>query len=184
MTLDPAAAARRLGRTIKQAATTLQQEYAAGRRGDDSPVTPIYGTPKQQLDAVLAAMRKQPDREPAAPVDDADVQAAADALRTVDWQQVKAATANTASGATDAMRTMASHVDWAKVQPVAAQVSSALIAAVAAGKIPVGGRLGPVVAKALDDSGVLSQQIGQRLVEDEAPLPPDFRYVIDTTATP
>ena len=181
---DPAAPARWIGRTLRRSGATLKAEYEAGREGDDSPVAPIYGGPKQQLDAVLAALRtKRPD-EPPAPVDDADVDAAAEALRAVDWQQVRAAAMSSASGTADAMRTMAARVDWAKAQPVAAQVSSALIAAVAAGRIPVGGRLGPVVAQALGDSGVLSQRIGERLEDEHAPLPPDFRDVIDTTATP
>jgi hypothetical protein len=77
------------------------------------------------------------------------------------------------------MKAMADQVDWAKVQPVAAQVSSALIAAVASGRLPVGGRLTSTVARAIVDQGGLAQRVGQTVES----LPPDFREVIDTTAT-
>ena len=70
-------------------------------------------------------------------------------------------------------------VDWAKVQPAAAQVSSALIAAVASGRLPVGGRLTSTVARAIVDQGGLAQRVAANLAEP----PPDFRQVIDTTAT-
>ncbi len=79
------------------------------------------------------------------------------------------------------MRAMARQVDWTKVQPAAAQVSSALIAAVAAGQIPVGGRLGPLVARAIVDQGGLAERVGQEMSTDQAPLP-DFRDAIETTA--
>ncbi len=81
------------------------------------------------------------------------------------------------------MRAMADHVDWAKVQPVAAQVSSALIAAVAAGRIPVGGRLGPIVARAINDQNNLGKRVGENLQRNPAHVPPDFRGIIETTAT-
>ena len=106
----------------------------------------------------------------------------AGALRGVDWRQIRAATGERTSDATRAMKAMAAQVDWDRVQPVAAQVSSALIAAVATGRLPVGGSLGPIVARALTDSGALSAQIGRTIVEEDRDLPPDFRDVIDVTA--
>lgn len=184
---DPAASAGWLARKAKQAAASLKGEYEAGKRGDDSPVTPIFPTPKQQLDALLGLMKSKPQHgsEPdeADAVEDAVDHGAdevAHALRGVDWQGVKAATAERTSEAAKAMRTMAEHVDWARVQPVAAQVSSALIAAVAAGRLPVGGPLGPTIARAITDRGALSQRIGQRLADQQAPLPPDFRPELST----
>ena len=90
-------------------AAQLKAEYEAGLRGDDDP----NGDP--DANAVDAA-------------DDV-----ADALRTIDWATVKAATSKGAGEAAERMRAMAQQVDWQAVQPVAAQVSSALIAAVASG---------------------------------------------------
>ena len=81
------------------------------------------------------------------------------------------------------MRTMAKEVDWAKVQPVAAKVSSALMAAVASGQLGVGGRLGTTVARAIINDRNLAQRVSTELVKHEQPLPPDFRNVIDVTAT-
>lgn len=107
--------------------------------------------------------------------DDADAEEVAAALHRVDWQQVRSFTAERTGAASDAMRAMAREVDWAKVQPVAAQVSSALIAAVASGRLPIAGRMGPLVAKALRDNGALAQRVGTSLTRADAPLPPDFR---------
>jgi hypothetical protein len=81
------------------------------------------------------------------------------------------------------MRDMAAQVDWAKVQPVAAQVSSALIAAVASGRLPVGGRLTTTVARAIADQGGLAQRVAQTLDQNRSALPPDFRQAIGTTST-
>ena len=80
------------------------------------------------------------------------------------------------------MRSLADNVDWNKVQPVAAQVSSALIAAVAAGRIPVGGSLGPMVARAITDQNNLGRRIAADLAQSPSAAPPDFRDAIDTTA--
>lgn len=182
--LDPGASARWLSRRAKQAATSLKSEYEAGKRGDETPTEPIFPTPREQLAALKALIvGAPPDRDPAPAVaddiaagDDADDAAeVASALRGVDWQQVRAATAERTGEAAEAMRTMARQVDWAKVQPVAAQVSSALIAAVAAGRLPVAGRLGPLVAKALTDRGALAQRVGDSFTSDAGDLPPDFR---------
>jgi hypothetical protein len=166
----------------KAAVASLKAEYEAGRRGDDSPTTPIWPTPQAQLDRVLGLLRVS-RRAPAPPEDlDHDADEVTRALGGVDWGEVRAATAERTSDAARAMRAMAQQVDWSKVQPVAAQVSSALIAAVASGRIPIGGRIGPVVARAITDQGGLSRLVGQRLTES-ATLPPDFRAVIDTTET-
>jgi hypothetical protein len=187
---DPAASAGWLARKAKQAAASLKGEYEAGKRGDDSPVTPIFPTPKQQLDALLGLMTSKPEHGADPDAADSATESGADdgadevahALRGVDWQGVKAATAERTSEAAKAMRTMAEQVDWAKVQPVAAQVSSALIAAVAAGRLPVGGPLGPTIARAITDRGALSQRIGQRFADQHAPLPPDFRSELSPTS--
>ena len=69
------------------------------------------------------------------------------------------------------------------MQPVAAQVSSALIAAVAAGRIPVGGRLGPIVVRAITDQNNLGRRVAANLEHTATPVPPDFRGIIEATAT-
>jgi hypothetical protein len=164
----------------KQGAAALKAEYDAGRQGDDRPVESIWPTPAQQLDAVMAKLRSLRRTPPAPDTElDIDAQEVASALGTVDWSQVKAETARRTGDAARAMKAMADQVDWAKVQPVAAQVSSALIAAVASGRLPVGGRLTSTVARAIVDQGGLAQRVGQTVES----LPPDFREVIDTTAT-
>jgi hypothetical protein len=166
---------------------TLKSEYEAGTRGEESPVTPVWPTPAQQLERMLALLKRTPKAEPgtdpeAASVDaDADADEVSAALKGVDWAGVRAATAQRTSDAARAMRTMAQQVDWTKVQPVAAHVSSALIAAVAAGHIPVGGRLGPLVARAIVDQGGLAERVGEELSTEPTPLP-DFRGAIETTA--
>ena len=144
--------ARRTGRwvrAVKEGAAVLKAEYDAGRRGDDD----------------------DPEME-------AEAKDVADALGRVDWAQVRADTARRTGDAARAMKAMADQVDWAKVQPVAAQVSSALIAAVASGRLPVGGRLTNTVARAITDQG-LAQRVAAKLPQP----PPDFRQVIDTTGT-
>jgi hypothetical protein len=113
---------------------------------------------------------------------DGDAEEVAEALRRVDWTGVRTATAGKATDVTKAMRTMSNHVDWEKVQPMAAQVSSALIAAVATGRIPVGGRLGPIVAKAITDQNMAGRVAANLEHSNETP-PPDFRGVIEATAT-
>jgi hypothetical protein len=171
---------------IQDGAHTLKAEYEAGVRGDESAVTPVWPTPAQQLDRMLGLLRRTPKAVPDGGPEEASVAAEADevsaAMKGVDWGQVRAATSQRTSDAARAMRAMAQQVDWTKVQPVATQVSSALIAAVAAGQIPVGGRLGPVVARAIVDQGGLGAQVGADLEADRTPLP-DFRAAIETTAT-
>jgi hypothetical protein len=172
----------------KKGAASLKAEYEAGRHGDEKPVEPIWPTPAQQLEAVLGKLRsfrRAPATVPAEGDDalDADADEVVEALGTVDWAQVRAETSRRTGDAARAMKAMADQVDWAKVQPVAAQVSSALIAAVASGRLPVGGRLTSTVARAIVDQGGLAQRVAQNLDQHQTPLPPDFRAVIDTTAS-
>ena len=151
-----ARSAGRWVRAVKEGAAVLKSEYDAGRRGDDAPA--------------------EPEKDPEL---DADAKDVAEALRRVDWAQVRADTARRTGDAARAMKAMAGQVDWAKVQPAAAQVSSALIAAVASGRLHVGGRLTNTVARAIVDQGGLAQRVAANLDQP----PPDFREVIDTTAT-
>jgi len=123
-----------------------------------------------------------------APADDeADATAVASSLRDIDWAKVRAATAERTTDAAEKMRAMAAEVDWGKAQPMAAQVSSALIAAVASGHLPVGGRVGGTVVRAIMNDRDLAQRVGATLHRDAAPMPPDFRgelgQAIDTTAS-
>jgi hypothetical protein len=202
----PSGAARRLARSVratdwkgrvKQAAQTLKDEYEAGKRGDDTPAQPIWASPKEQLDGVLGLLKSaaasvvpsasdQPVAAPAEHVDDetiaADADQVAEALRGVDWSTVSAAAAERTSDAARTVKAMADQVDWAKVQPVAAQVSSALIAAVASGQLGVGGRLGSTVARAIVDQGGLGQQVAKRVTAQQLAVPSDLRRIIDSTA--
>jgi hypothetical protein len=178
----------------REAAASLKAQHAAGRDGDESPAVPIWPTPKEQLDGLKHLFHKadtadraqgtQPAEAPETEATiDADAKEVAEAMRRVDWTQVRAATSERATDVSQAMRSLADQVDWAKVQPVAAQVSSALIAAVAAGRIPVGGRLGPMVAKAITDQNNLGKRIATDLQNSQAPMPPDFRGAIEASAT-
>jgi hypothetical protein len=167
----------------KESAASLKAEYEAGKVGEESPPTPIWPTPKEQLDRVLGLFRSARS----APVSsseelDADAGKVAQALRGVDWAGVRAATSTRTSDAARAARAMADQVDWAKVQPVAARVSSAMIAAVASGRIGVGGPLGSMVVRTIADQAGLGQRVAQTFENEQVPLPPDFRHVIDTTA--
>ena len=51
----------------KQAAATVRAEYEAGKRGDDTPAAPIWATPQQQLDGLLAVFRNRADPESTVP---------------------------------------------------------------------------------------------------------------------
>jgi hypothetical protein len=169
----------------------LKAQHAAGRDGDDSPAEPIWPTPKDQLDALKGLFHK-PQSATGAPapssevVDEAaldhDAAEVAEAMRRVDWAQVRVVTSERTTDVARTMRSLADNVDWNKVQPVAAQVSSALIAAVAAGRIPVGGSLGPMVARAITDQNNLGRRIATDLAKGNAAPPPDFRDTIETTA--
>jgi hypothetical protein len=109
---------------------------------------------------------------------DAELDEIATQLGGVDWSAVRSSVGERSGEAADAVRAMAAKVDWDKVQPVAAQVSSALITAVAAGRLPIAGRLGPIVAQAIAGQSA----IGQRLAARTA-LPTDLRRVIDATSS-
>jgi hypothetical protein len=178
------------GAKAKAIAAALKAEHAAGRAGDESPAQPVWPTPREQLAALKRLFRAAPlDPGPANTelVDqsglDTDAQEVAEALRGVDWAEVRAAAASRTNDVTKTMRSMADHVDWAKVQPVAAQMSSALIAAVAAGRIPVGGRLGPLVARAIADQNNLGKRVAQNLEDSHTAVPMEFRGIIEATAT-
>lgn len=136
----------------------LKDEYEAGKRGDPDPVSD-----GEAADEVATAMKK------------------------VDWAKVKSATAGTTADATQRVKSMAAQVDWDKVTPVAAQVSSALIAAVASGQIPLGGHLGGRVARTIMNDRDLAQKVAASLARTPQQSPPDFRPVIagaiETTAT-
>ncbi len=108
-------------------------------------------------------------------------------MRGVDWAKVRAATSARGSDAAQSVKTMAAEVDWDKVQPVAAKVSSALIAAVASGQIGVGGRFGPTVARAIMNDRNLAGRVSTTLAAEESAVP-DFRQIviagaIDATST-
>ena len=182
----------------KEVAASLKEQHAAGRAGDESPAVPVWPTPREQLEAFKHLFRSTPKDQPTSdgaqpghdhaeqPDDvgvDSDAEQVAEALRGVDWTQVRAATAERTNDVARTMKSLADHVDWAKVQPVAAQVSSALIAAVAAGRIPVGGRLGPIVVRAITDQNNLGRRVAANLEQSATPVPPDFRGVIEATAT-
>ena len=168
----------------KAIAAALKAEHAAGRSGDESPAQPVWPTPKEQLEALKRLFRSEP-RDPR-PLDDGgldrDADEVAEVLRGVDWTEVRAAAASRTNDVTRTMRAMADHVDWAKVQPVAAQISSALIAAVAAGRIPVGGHLGPIVARAITDQNNLGNRVAQNLQHSRTTVPTEFRGIIEATA--
>jgi len=185
----------------KRAAATLKAEYEAGKRGDDAPAAKIWGTPKEQLDAMLRLIRDAPATATTAATaataptsagtgTDAEAAEVADVLRGVDWASVRAATSEKGSEVAAAMRSMADHVDWSKVQPVAAQVSSAVIAAVASGRIGVGGPLGATLARTIIGQSDLAGRVGRQMQRDEAAqgpelapdLLPDFRGAIEATA--
>ena len=168
----------------KQAGASLKAEFEAGKSGDESPAAPIWPSPKEQLDALVRLLRANRSVPIPPPENlEADAEEVSQALRRVDWAGVRAATAERTSEATRAMRTMAEQVDWAKVHPVAAQVSSALIAAVASGQIGVGGRLGSTVARTIADQGGLGRRVAEQLDDAKAPIPLEFRRVIDTTGS-
>ena len=191
----------------KLAAASLKAEYEAGKSGDETPAAPLWPSPKQQLDAFVSMLKSFRPGAAGAGADGpagesttaqaeanatgtdmgTDTEAAAgdvaDALRRVDWAGVRAATAAKTGEATRAMRSMAEQVDWERVQPMAAQVSRALIAAVASGQIPLGGAIGPTVVRTIAGQNGLSERVAQHLQEQRVDLPPDYRNAIGTTAT-
>ena len=142
----------------------------------------------RQLKAEYEAGRSGAGDEPIdEDVETAETESVVSAIRDVDWAAVRSSTAERTADAAEKMRAMAGEVDWGKVQPVAAQVSSALIAAVAAGQLPIGGRMGATVVRAIMNDRGLAQRVGSTMRQQRAPMPPDFRpelgQAIDTTAT-
>jgi hypothetical protein len=137
---------------IRQRATAftqlLKEQYEAGKHEEPTPVD-----------------------------DDTAVHEVTDALRSVDWAKVKAATASRTAEATATVKSMAQQVDWSKVQPVAATVSSALIAAVASGQIPLGGPLGGRVVRTIMNDHDLAGRVAQAVGGTPA-APPDFRPLV------
>lgn len=189
----------------KRAASTLKAEYEAGKRGDDTPPEHIWATSREQLDGFLALLRSTVGSSGGASARDAELEHNADAgegntetepqvavdevagaLGGVDWASVRSATAERTGDAAKAVKAMTDQVDWGKVQPVASQVSRALIAAVAAGQIPVGGRMGATVARAIANQSGLAQRVGDQLQRSTsaAPLPEEFRHAIEATSRP
>ena len=112
-----------------------------------------------------------------------DQLAVSQAIAKVDWSKVRSTTSERSGEATRMMRSMAQQVDWAKLGPAATKVSSALIAAVASGQLPVGGRMGGQVARAIVNQGGLGQQVGQAMQGRQQPMPEGFSSVIETTIT-
>lgn len=172
-------------RRAKASVGALKAEYEAGRRGDDTASTPLWAGPRQQLDAVLAALssarRAAAAEHPTAPDPDGE-QALADEVGKVDWTAVRAATAERSAEAAATVREMAAKVDWERLQPAAAQVSSALISAVAAGRLPIGGPLGTQVARAIVNQGDLARRLSANLGRTDTPVPEDFGPVIEAAA--
>ena len=183
----------------RNVASSLKAEYEAGKQGDETPAKPIWATPQQQLDGLLAVFRQtaggtSADAKPAAADadadhlvetdvnDEADAAEVAAAIRGVDWAGVRAATAGRTTEASRAMKSMADHVDWGKVQPVAAQVSSALIAAIATGQLGVGGRLASTVARTITNQNGLGQRVAEELDESPSDGSIDFRNTIEAAA--
>ena len=195
----------------RDVASSIKAEYEAGKQGDEAPAKPIWATPQQQLDGLLAVFRQtapagtSDPEAPAGSTDDAganpsaadqtddatdatdatdaaDVADVAAAIRGVDWAGVRAAAAGRTTEASKAMKSMADHVDWGKVQPVAAQVSSALIAAIATGQLGVGGRLASTVARTITNQNGLGQRVADELDDSSADGSIDFRNTIEAAA--
>jgi hypothetical protein len=167
----------------KEGLASVKAEYDAGKRGDEAPVQNLWASPKEQLDAVLGLLHRA-KATPVAPASDTDASEVARSLKDVDWGAVRAATAARAGDVSRAARAMAEQVDWSKVQPATAKVSSAVIAAVASGQLRVGGPIGGMLARTIIDQGGLAERVAATLQSEQAPLPLDFRGdVIDTTAS-
>lgn len=116
--------------------------------------------------------------------DDATAASVAAAMRRVDWSRVRRVTADRTSAAAEQARQMAAQVDWERVTPAAAEVASALIAAVASGQLGLGGAMGSRVVRTIVNERDLALRVAAAL---HAGRPSqqvgDFRTVIDTTAT-
>ncbi|MGB8861538.1 MAG: hypothetical protein WCC60_19945 [Ilumatobacteraceae bacterium] len=157
--------ARGLGRTAARLVRAVKPAVVKTR------ATEFARTLKAEYEAGKLAATEEPDEA----TETRHAEAVADAMRGVDWAKVRAATSEKGAEAAQAMKTMAAEVDWDKVQPVAAKVSSALIAAVASGQLGIGGRLGGTVARTIMNDHDLAHRVSSSLARQEAPMPPDFR---------
>lgn len=180
---QPLAAKARSSEFVRE----LRAAYDEGRAGDDGT---DGCTADAGVDPCRAGDSDSADDGAGSRDEPGDAAAVSAALRAVDWAAVRAATAEKSSEAAQRMKTLAAEVDWAKVQAGAARVSSALIAAVASGHLPVGGRLAGPVARAIINEGGLAQRVHHSLrdaagtteLDDLADFP-DVRNAIDTTAS-
>jgi len=168
-------------------ARTLRAEYEAGKAEVEADQPPDTGTSTTNDPRTTdTSTTNDPSTSNSTATSEADAEAVAEAMRGVDWAKVRAATTEKGAEAAHAMKSMAAEVDWNKVQPVAAKVSSALIAAVASGQLGIGGRFAAPVARAIMNDRNLAQRVSATLERDHDPLP-DFRPVIrgaiDTTAS-
>ena len=172
-------------------AQKLLTEFERGREGEAEPsaeppadpsadpnasAAPDASTASAQPNASTAAADAT-DTPPPSATDDVD--SLVDALSSVDWAKVRAAASEKGSGVATSMKKMAADVDWGKVQSGAAVVSSALIAAVASGQLPIGGRLAGPVARAILNDADLASKVSSRLKGDEQP--PDLRDRVQGT---
>jgi len=160
--------ARGFGRTAARVARSITPSAVTTRAADFA----------RNLKAEYEAGKADAAAEPDEATEQAEAESVAEAMRGIDWAKVRAATGARSAHATQAMKSMADEVDWARVQPVAAKVSSALIAAVASGQLSVGGRMGGTVARAIMNDQNLAQRVSTTLARQQAPMPPDFRPLI------
>ena len=91
-----------------------------------------------------------------------DTAAVIDAMKGVDWAHVRSVTGQKSSEAARAVKEMSAQVDWSKVQPVATSVSTALIAAVASGQLPIGGPLVGRILRTILNEADLAAQVAER----------------------
>ena len=166
-------------------AQKLLIEFERGRSGEADPSAEPPAGPSAESNASAAPNASTASAQPNAaggatdatgtppPSAADDVDSLVDALSSVDWAKVRAAASEKGSGVATSMKKMAADVDWGKVQSGAAVVSSALIAAVASGQLPIGGRLAGPVARAILNDSDLASKVSSRLKGDEQP--PDLR---------
>lgn len=173
-------------------AQKLRTEFERGRAGEpDAPpasssvvddgangaagTTPDTAPPAAAATAAPADTSATTSSDTAADAPPAadEVDSLVDALSSVDWAKVRNAASEKGSGVAASMKKMAADVDWGKVQSGAAVVSSALIAAVASGQLPIRGRLAGPVARAILNDADLASKVSARLKGDERP--PDLR---------
>jgi len=180
--------ARGLGRAAARLSRAVNASTAKARAAEFARTLKAeYEAGKAEYEADADPSGVDPTTKPADAADAADVDDVAAAMRGVDWAKVRTATTERGAEAAQVMKSMAAEVDWSRVQPVAAKVSSALIAAVASGQLGVGGRAGGTIARAIMNDRDLAQRVSSSLARQNAPQPPDFREhlgqrSIETTA--